>query len=124
MKPADIKFSVHEVLGADIHPIPEGEEPPNKFLTDTNILTKGGDLKVGMRVLVPTLFGWGVGVISRDKDGNPSCHSPDGQVVYVLTFAFAKDRPPLAEGAPLQPRWICTGSGNLRGLNNLEIFKS
>lgn len=116
-----IRFTCYEVMGSEVHPIPEGEEPSEKLLDPTNILTGEADLKEGMRLLVQTLFGWSEGVVSLDEKGTPTCRSPSGNTLHMLSFV--NDRPPQEDGTPAPPRWVCTGSANLKGLMKLEITR-
>ncbi len=116
-----IGFTCYQVLGAEVYPIPEGEAISEKLLDDTNILTGEADLKEGMRLLVPTLFGWAEGIISLDEKGALTCRSSSGDTLHMLTFAH--DRPPQEDGTPAPPRWVCTGSANLKGLRKLTLYR-
>lgn len=112
-------FTVHHLWGSEVYPIPEGQEPSEEMADPKNILTRQDDLQEGLRLLILTLFGWSVGVVAKDEKGNLTCTTPGGSFVHFLTFA--NDRPPLADGTPALPRWVCTGSANLRGLKKLMV---
>jgi len=108
-------------MGCDVHPIPEGQEPSEELMTPENILTKEDDLKEGMRLMVLTLVGCSLGLVTKEKDGSLTCRSPSGGTSHFLNFV--NDRPPLEDGTPAPPRWVCMGSGNVAGLSKLEVYR-
>lgn len=115
-----INFSVYEVMGSEVYLIPEGHEYNESLVNDDNIVTTEDGLKAGMKLLCPTLFGWGIGIVSIDSYGQPKCMSESGHNAYFIQFA--KDRPPNDDGTPACPRWVCTGSGNMKGLEKLMLY--
>ena len=88
---------------------------------DENLVLTEDGLQEGMRLLCPTLFGLGIGVISLDELGKPRCRSESGETGYILDFA--RDRIG-DDGQPVEPRWICLGSINLTALRKLTLYSN
>lgn len=105
-------FSIYEYLGSEVYVVPEGQEITEALLSDENIVTSEDGLKEGMRLLCPTLFGYGLGIVSFDDKGCPRCLSESGDTSYFLVFT--NDRPPNEDGTPASPRWVGCGSANMR----------
>ena len=116
-----IGFTVHTVWGSDVFLIPEGQEPSLDCEDDANHITTEDGLKEGMRLLVPTLLGYGLGIMSKNEAGDLACRSTSGDTGFFLDFAH--DRPPLEDGTPAPPRWVCGGSANLRALKKLTLTR-
>lgn len=115
-----INFSVYEVMGSEIYLIPEGHGYDESLVKDENLVTTEDGLKAGMKLLCPTLFGWGIGIVSIDSFKQPVCKSESGNTAYFIQFA--KDRFN-DDGTPASPRWVCMGSGNMAGIKKLMITK-
>lgn len=115
-----ISFSAHEVMGSNVYAIPEGHAIDESLVKDENLVTTEDGLKAGMKLLCPTLFGWGIGVVSIDSFKQPVCDSESGDTAYFINFA--KDRIN-DDGTPACPRWVCIGSGNMAAIKKLMITK-
>ena len=120
-----INWWCFEVRGTDLYPWPEDPEVLKSlealrpYLTDDRLLTTKDALKPGMKLLVQDLIGWGPGIVQMDEHGNPHVHSPSGKLAYCIDFV--NDRPAAADGTPAPPRWVCTGSMNLAGIQRLKL---
>lgn len=123
-----IGWSAVCMWGTDIHIWPDGHtgvfrDLPDleQYLTDERLLTTRDALKPGMKLLIQDLFGWSQGIVLFGPQGKPRVLSPNGKILYMIDFV--NDRPPAPDGTPAPPRWVCTGSGNLAAIQNLEMFK-
>ena len=117
-----IGWSVYEVNGTDVYRPPEGAVWPPTTLDECraigvpeNLVTSEDGLAVGEELLVQDLMGLNIAKVAiHSEDGAPYGLSPSGNMMYMLEFV--DDRP---EGE--SPRWVCTGSANLKALKRLHF---
>ena len=121
-----IGWMCYEVRGTDIYLSPDGhlgvfqdQADLEQYLTADRLLTTRDALKPGMKLLVHDLFGWSIGMVLLDPQGNPRVLSQNGKRAYVIDFV--NDRLAAADGTPAPPRWVCLGSVNLAGLQRLTL---
>jgi hypothetical protein len=113
-KPRKVQFSVFECEGAPICKLPP-EISQAFFEQDSDragyeVADEEG-LQPGDRIIVPMLHGWAWATVEQDEDGKLSARSGESHG-HVLKYS---------DKQPDGPRWVVTGSYNLRGLERLEV---
>jgi hypothetical protein len=105
-----IGWSCREYSGGAVYRLDGAEQPTgdtlDAFKVPERLLPRDTPLEPGQRLLCPTLFGYGIGVV--DKDGHVT--SPSGQTLYMV-------RPADDDRAC----WVCDGSGNLGAVRKLTL---
>lgn len=124
-KPDTLGFKVQVMQGTDIYRPHEGAEWPPQSMEavesiaiDENLITTKDGLVEGEELLVHDLFGLNVAKVAfHSEDGVPYGISPSGNMMYFFKFdeSYARD------DDPEEPRWVCTGSANLKGLKKLNF---
>ncbi len=120
-----IGWSMYEVTGTDLYRPPEDAVWPPTSLDECkaisvpeNLITTEDGLVAGEELLVQDLFGLNVCIVAfHSEDGTPYGMSHSGNVMFM--FDFVDDRP---DEEP--PRWVSTGSANLKALKKLNFVEA
>ena len=104
---------IRESMDPNVYRIPDGEGINADLAINDNLITTGGGLMDGMRLMCRTLSGWSVGIISTDSHGQPVCLSESGNVSFFIEFFNDEETSP--------PRWRCVGIGKTSGIRKLVV---
>lgn len=108
----ELKWTCYEELGS---PIYKGEpadlENLDGFLVDENKIFEEDGLHEGMKITVPTVFGWTVATVKPCGIDGWVGHTE--ACVYFLIFEES--------GINRVKCWKCFGSGSLKGIQKLKL---
>tara|TARA_Y100000310_G_scaffold175594_1_gene175650 strand:+ start:2778 stop:3245 length:468 start_codon:yes stop_codon:yes gene_type:complete len=117
-----IGWSCYEITGTDAYRPPQDAVWPPTTLEECraigvpeNLVTTKDGLVEGEELLVQDLLGLNIATVHfHSEDGAPYGMSESGNLMFMLEFV--DDRP-----GDEPPRWVCTGSANLKGLKRLNF---
>ncbi len=108
----EIGWTCQVFSGGEVYRLDEGEQPTgdtlDAFTVKDRTIPRDTPLKAGQRLLCPTLFGYGIGVV--DKDGHVT--SANGSTLFMVRPADEDDD---------RACWVCDGSGNLKTISKLTL---